>query len=57
MLRIHNNCQSILYLGAKPIIFDVDEYRNLKIEDVISFIENRMKHIIKKQLIKLNKLG
>ena len=29
----------ILYLGAKPIIFDVDEYHNLKIEDVIDFIK------------------
>ncbi len=30
----------ILYLGAKPIIFDVDEYHNLKIKDVINFIKN-----------------
>ena len=27
----------ILYLGAKPIIFDVDQYHNLKIMDVINF--------------------
>ena len=31
----------ILYLGAKPIIFDVDEYHNLKIGDVIDFIKNK----------------
>ena len=30
----------ILYLGAKPIIFDVDQYHNLKINDVINFIKN-----------------
>lgn len=29
----------ILYLGAKPIIFDVDENHNLKIGDVIHFIK------------------
>jgi perosamine synthetase len=31
----------ILYLGASPIILDVDEYHNLKIKDVINFIENK----------------
>ncbi len=31
----------ILYLGASPIIFDVDEYHNLKIRDVIDFIKNK----------------
>ena len=31
----------ILYLGAKPIIFDVDEHHNLKIDDVINFIEKK----------------
>ena len=31
----------ILYLGAKPIIFDVDEYHNLKIKDVINFIKKK----------------
>ena len=54
ILGVDNNCEvidpsltfiatvnPILYLGAKPIIFDVDEYHNLKIEDVISFIENQ----------------
>ena len=33
----------ILYLGAKPIIFDVDQYHNLKIRDVINFIKNETK--------------
>lgn len=33
----------ILYLGAKPIIFDVDEYHNLKIQDVIDFIKKKTK--------------
>ena len=33
----------ILYLGAKPIIFDVDQYHNLKIKDVINFIKNKTK--------------
>ena len=31
----------ILYLGAKPIIFDVDNYHNLKIDDVINFIKKK----------------
>ncbi len=31
----------ILYLGAKPIIFDVDRYHNLKINDVINFIKKK----------------
>jgi len=33
----------ILYLGASPIIFDVDKYHNLKINDVIDFINNKTK--------------
>lgn len=33
----------ILYLGAKPIIFDVDEYHNLKIKDVVDFITKKTK--------------
>ena len=33
----------ILYLGAKPIIFDVDKFHNIKIEDVINFIKNETK--------------
>jgi len=35
----------ILYLGAKPIIFDVDQFHNLKINDVIHFIKNHTKFI------------
>lgn len=31
----------VLYLGAKPIIFDVDKYHNLKINDVIDFIKKK----------------
>ncbi len=31
----------VLYLGAKPIIFDVDQYHNLKIDDVITFIKTK----------------
>ena len=33
----------ILYLGAKPIIFDVDQYHNIKINDVIDFIKKKTK--------------
>ena len=33
----------IIYLGAQPIIFDVDQYHNLKIENVINFIKNKTK--------------
>ena len=33
----------IIYLGAKPIIFDVDQYHNLKINDVVNFIKNKTK--------------
>lgn len=33
----------ILYLGAKPLIFDVDHQQNLKIKDVIKFIINNTK--------------
>ncbi len=29
----------VLYLGAKPLIFDVDKSHNLKIKDVINFIK------------------
>ena len=39
----------ILYLGAKPIIFDVDQYHNLKINDVINFIKTIQYLKIKKQ--------
>lgn len=31
----------ILYLGANPIIFDVDQYHNLKIEDIIYFLKSQ----------------
>ena len=31
----------ILYLGARPIIFDVDKYHNIKINDVIDFIKKK----------------
>ena len=31
----------ILYLRAKPIIFDVDQYHNIKINDVINFIKKK----------------
>lgn len=31
----------VIYLGAKPIFFDVDEHHNLKIDDVINFIKNQ----------------
>ena len=31
----------ILYLGAKPIILDVDENHNIKIDDVINFIKSK----------------
>ena len=31
----------ILYLGAKPIIFDVDQYHNIKVADVIEFIKKK----------------
>ena len=30
----------ILYQGANPIIFDVDQHHNIKINDVINFIKN-----------------
>ena len=33
----------ILYLGAKPIIFDVDRYHNINIEDVVNFIKKKTK--------------
>ena len=71
-ILVDNNCEvivpSLTFIAtinpilsrAKPIIFDVDEYHNLKIEDVISFIENHLiNFIIKKQLIKKlkDKLG
>ena len=48
----------VLYLGAKPIIFDVDQYHNLKIIDVINFIKQKTEFknnkIIKKTRIKRN---
>ena len=31
----------ILYLGAKPIIFDIDQFHNIKIRDVIHFIKKK----------------
>ncbi len=37
----------ILYLGANPIIFDVDENHNIKIDDVINFIKSET--ILKKK--------
>ena len=68
ILGVDNNCEvivpsltfiatinPILYLGAKPIIFDVDEYHNLKIEDVISFIENQTKFHNQKTINKKTK--
>jgi len=45
----------ILYLGAKPIIFDVDQYHNLKIKDVINFIKNEKKIKNKKTINKKTK--
>ncbi len=45
----------ILYLGAKPIIFDVDQYHNLKIEDVINFIKTQTKFRNKKTINKKTK--
>ena len=45
----------ILYLGAKPIIFDVDQYHNLKIKDVINFIKNETKFKNKKTINKKTK--
>ena len=45
----------ILYLGAKPIIFDVDQYHNLKISDVIQFIKNKTKFKNKRTINKNTK--
>jgi perosamine synthetase len=45
----------ILYLGAKPIIFDVDHYHNLNIEDVINFIKKKTKFKNKKTINKKTK--
>ena len=45
----------ILYLGAKPIIFDVDQYHNLKIKDVINFIINETKFKNNKSINKKTK--
>ena len=45
----------ILYLGAKPIIFDVDQYHNLKINDVINFIKNNTIFKNKKKINKKTK--
>ena len=45
----------VLYLGAKPIIFDVDQYHNLKIKDVIDFIKKETKFKNKKTINKKTK--
>jgi len=45
----------ILYLGARPIIFDVDEDHNIKINDVINFIEKQTKFKNKKTINKKTK--
>ena len=45
----------ILYLGAKPIIFDVDQYHNIKIKDVINFIKKKTKFINNKTINKKTK--
>jgi len=45
----------ILYLGAKPIIFDVDQHHNLKIRDVIHFIKNQTKFKNRKTINKKTK--
>ena len=45
----------ILYLGAKPIIFDVDQFHNIKIGDVINFIINETKFINRKTINKKSK--
>lgn len=45
----------ILYLGAKPIIFDVDHHHNIKIKDVINFIKKKTKFINKKTINKKTK--
>ena len=45
----------VLYLGAKPIIFDVDQHHNLKIDDVITFIKK--KTIFKRNLTINKKTG
>ena len=45
----------ILYLGANPIIFDVDQYHNLKIEDIIYFLKSQTKFKTEKLLIRKQK--
>ncbi len=45
----------ILYLGAKPIILDVDQYHNLNIGDVIEFINTRTEFKNKKTINKKTK--
>ena len=45
----------ILYLGAKPIIFDVDQFHNIKIGDIINFIINETKFINRKTINKKSK--
>ena len=45
----------ILYLGAKPIILDVDENHNIKIDDVINFIKSKTVLKGKKSLNKKTK--
>lgn len=45
----------VLYLGAKPLIFDVDQYHNLKIKDVIDFIKKKTIFKNKKTINKKSK--
>ena len=45
----------ILYLGAKPIILDVDENHNIKIDDVINFIKTKTVLKGKKNIKQKNK--
>ena len=45
----------ILYLGANPIIFDVDHYHNLKIDDVINFIKKKTNYKNNKTINKKTK--
>ena len=45
----------ILYLGANPVIFDVDRNHNLKIDDVIDFIKNKTVFKNQKTINKLTK--
>lgn len=45
----------VLYLGAQPLIFDVDQYHNLKIKDVIDFIKKKTIFKNKKTINKKSK--